>query len=158
VYLERRVVERQRKWQTVLTWPQAALDLIFYAGLARYGIRPWRLACLSLVLLIFGTVFFTKPSTVLPKNVKTAVVSPIVLPWPVAFAVSLHEFLPIDIPMGSQWVPAYESTGFVLKRPTPKQTMWLSPATFATVFLRLPGWVLVPLGVASLAGLLRRVP
>ena len=156
VYLERRGVERKQKRQRGEY--EAWLGDMIYALLANYGVRPYRLIFIPLVLLLLGTAFFSLPATVSPKekNVVCGSGDPMRLSAWQAFAVSLHQFLPVDVPMGSHCVP---SPGPVEVSIAP-QWKWhftMRPSTFATFFLRLPGWILVPLGIAALTGLLRRV-
>jgi uncharacterized protein YjbI with pentapeptide repeats len=144
VYLERRAAERQWKWRKrrPLAWLVDASYFVFL----RYGVRPWQLLILSAGLLFLGTLFFSQPHTVMAKKEKE--IAPAVLPRRDAFELSLHQFLPVEIPLGEQWGPDHEGIdskpGFLIR-----------PTTFATLFLRLPGWILVPLGIASFTRLLR---
>lgn len=170
VYLERRRVERKAKWQQH-QFGRWLTDAAFGVG-ARYGVRPLRLVTFSVALLALGAWFFSHPNTLLPSK-SDDVASGCRANADVyrAFAVSLHLFLPVEIPMGADCVPApapvmvelsahpttvsrLQRFGvyFVLRR----RDLSVSPATFASLVLRLPGWILVPLGVASLAGVLRR--
>ncbi|HEY6348947.1 MAG TPA: pentapeptide repeat-containing protein [Candidatus Angelobacter sp.] len=143
IYLECRRIERKQKRQkNFFRW---LADFLFYAALARYGVRPLRLIMLSLVLLMGGTLFFSQPHTV--KMKEAGAPAPSVLSRLDALEVSLHQFLPVDIPMGEQWVPSPETRAGRLR---------IKPSTFSTLFLKLPGWILVPLGIAALTGLLRR--
>jgi uncharacterized protein YjbI with pentapeptide repeats len=161
VYLERRRVERQRMFyeRRLLRW---AMDWL-YKLIARYGIRPYRLFGYALFFVLLGTALFLRPGALRPKDEKknftqTGTVSN--LPRSVkgnreastasatdssfdtfqrALGVSVHQFLPIDVPVGSDWVPA---------------PGW--PSGYATVFLRVTGAILVGLGLGSVTGLLRR--
>ena len=62
-----------------------------------------------------------------------------------AFWVSLNIFLPIEIPSGANW----KASSLIIPYFGIKFT------TFAT-FLNLAGWILVPVGVAGISGLLKR--
>ena len=143
IYLERRRIERkQKRHKNLLRW---LADLLFYAGLARYGVRPLRLIVLSVILLVAGTSYFSHPHAARAKEKDAP--PPYALSHLQAFQLSLHQFLPVEIPMGDQWVPAPEAS---------EDTLEIRPSTFATILLKLPGWILVPLGLAALTGLLRR--
>jgi hypothetical protein len=173
VYLEQRQVERRQRWQR-RQYGRWFTDLVF-GCVARYGVRPFRLAVFSILLVVIGARFFSKPGTLLPS--KDNEISRIDyrdgLPISGAFAVSLHQFLPVDVPMGAEWVPAalpvsvdFRMPGMIERGLRHLRLGWLArtlqysltPTTVASVVLRLPGWILVPLGVASLAGVLRRSP
>ena len=53
-------------------------------------------------------------------------------------SVTLHQFLPVDVPLGAKWVPTQQSE------------------IYATG-LKVAGVILVPLGIAIITGLLRRI-
>lgn len=144
VYLERRTAERKSKWgkRRYMAWFG---DFAYFVFL-HYGVRPWQLLVLAIILLVTGTLFFSQPHAVSAKEKKE--VAPNVLPARDAFELSFHQFLPVDIPLGDQWVPAREGIDS-------KPGILIRPSTFATFFLRLPGWILVPLGIASFTRLLR---
>ena len=144
VYLERRTAERKSKWRKhrYMAWFG---DFIYFVFL-HYGVRPWQLLVLAVILLIAGTLFFSQPHAASAKEKKE--VTKDVLLVRDAFELSFHQFLPVDIPLGDQWVPAHEGIDS-------KPGILIRPSTFATFFLRLPGWILVPLGIASFTRLLR---
>lgn len=178
VYLERRKRHRKKKWRDS-TWKMAWLaDVIFFWGLARYGIRPWRLLGMAIVLLTVGIFIFSQPGAVeLKKDAKPSAVQasrsgdppaeagnaarndseprPAQTSKPAtnelktavpevpfsrtqSFFFALHQFLPIDVPIGSEWVPS------------------LRTEYYASI-LKVAGAILVPLGIAILTGLLRRI-
>jgi hypothetical protein len=58
--------------------------------------------------------------------------------------VSVHQFLPVDIPSGTDW------------KPTGKRVMYVIPVHLFASILKIAGWIFVPLGVAAVTGLLRR--
>lgn len=170
VYLERRRVERRNRWQQG-QYGFWLTDLLFGA-VARYGVRPFRLIVFSLALLGVGTWFFSHPGTlVAPKDAQATIVPGRAPDKFELVAVSLHEFLPVDIPMGGQWVPApdpvaveFKWSPHIAENLASAHMVWVGrprliavrPATVASLLLRIPGWILVPLGVAALAGILRR--
>jgi hypothetical protein len=72
-----------------------------------------------------------------------------------AFALSLHEFLPLDVPFGSRWTPGNEPvrlTWRLGKRVLNVVTM--RPSTCATL-LKISGYILVPLQILIVNGLIR---
>jgi hypothetical protein len=145
VYLTRRDVERRQMSGLHLFW-----DLI-YCGLAKYGIPSKRLVGIALLLLMGGIFLFSRPSALQAKEEKKAPTSQGCTQQSVcdggstyeryerAFGVSVHQFLPIDVPVGSACVPALR---------------WPS---FYGSFLRVAGAILVGVGLGSVSGLLRRV-
>jgi hypothetical protein len=171
VYLERRRVERHMRW-TRGQYGRWATDALFGLG-ARYGVRPFRLVVFSIALIASGTWFFSQPGTLsTPNDIHVGGRECESEPSRSrGLAESLHEFIPVEIPMGSECVPATNPVVFEVKpvqvierllervhlqRLSRTTAFSISPATFASLGLRLPGWIFVPLGVASLTGLLRR--
>ena len=157
VYLERRRVEHKQKRQRgeIGSWLLDSLHALF----ANYGVRPYQLLYIPVLLIFLGIGIFSAPSAVLPKdaNEPNQTATPIVLlPWD-AFRVSLREFLPVELPMASQWIPSEDAVDVQVWLPWHTRTFKMRPSTFAAFFLRLAGWILVPLGIAALTGLLRRV-
>jgi hypothetical protein len=82
------------------------------------------------------------PSTERPRSV-----------WE-AFGVSLRLFLPIQVIIGSELVPSHKPID-VKVRLIKTLTFKIVLATFATFFLQIPGWIIVPLITLSMAGLLK---
>jgi hypothetical protein len=154
VHLARRRAERDqyRRNRNVQAW----LGNVLYGVLARYGIHPYRLLVASVILVVIGTVFYSFSDTVVPpeKGPLANRKPPTVLSPTEAFAVSLHSFLPINISSGSQWQPSPIPKIFPIGR-TGCQ-FEVRPATVCTWLLQIPGWILVPLGVAAITGSLRR--
>jgi uncharacterized protein YjbI with pentapeptide repeats len=133
-YLDRRNRERGRLWsqgeraRAVWSWLEKTLF--------RYGVRPYRLLILSLIVLVLGVLIFSRPGTVMYKHVQFQTAEPVQLSIWQSLFLSVSQFLPI--PLESLWQPA---------------------STFALVYSiihRVAGFILVPLGVAALAGLLHR--
>lgn len=178
VYLDQRQKERKNKWKARkwMSW----LGSVLYWRLARYGVRPMRLISFSLVALIAGTLFFSQMGAVVLKDERvfkqlniglfplrgTAVAKEEAEPharsiqlgaWD-AFAVSLHQFLPIEVPMGSKWIPSDTPIAMKIFKSNCSLPFTVRPTTFATFVLKLAGWILVPFGVAVLTGVLRAKP
>jgi len=146
VYLERMRVEgnQLKAGHDFLRW---LMDRIYRWG-ANYGVRPIRLAVFALLVIGFGVTVFQCPQAVHAKAGSSATDCAVTddrgLSAADATRFSLRMFLPVDIPLLSSC------------EPTEKRDLGLKYSDWATA-LRLAGWILVPIGVASLAGLLRRV-
>ncbi len=159
-------------------------DFIFLRGVTRYGVRPFRLLVISVGFIIAGTIIFSQPGAVVLKE-KAAVATeqtgaapltttpspdpvpnhnPPPVPNPAttankepddnpgccnrtqAIGVSFNQFIPIvEIASGSQWKPS-------------SKLLWGNHFSYAFYgsLHRLAGVILVPLGLASLTGLLHR--
>ena len=127
---------------------------------SNYGVAPRRLLEASALLLLFGMLIFSRPGAVLrgissdrPETQSTA--KAICLRHWDAVAVSLHQFLPIEVPFGSQWTPAGEPVTLrFLHRNRGVVLLRMRPSTCATL-LKISGYILVPLEIVVLNGLLR---
>ena len=133
--------------------PRIAFDLV-QRWLFRYGVRPIRLLVFSLVLLLLGTYVFSKPGAVTPKKAQTNTVErdydKYPLSTPEALEYSLRLFIPaLEIPSSKEILPS----GARIK--TAGKELPVTYETYA-IFHRVAGAVLVPLGLAALAGLLIR--
>jgi len=126
----------------------------------RYGVAPGRLVEFSVLLLFLGMLIFSRPGAVSSNGVKgdengvnTRSHATKLSHWN-ALAVSMHQFLPLDVPLGSQWTPGTEpiELGFRL-RSWEQRLFKITPSTCASL-LRICGWILVPLIVAVVTGLL----
>jgi hypothetical protein len=126
-----------------------------------YGVRLRRILVPTLIILLIGMFIFHLKGAVEPKQeTQTIVVSAPVRTDEIVpkigfldgFWISLRHFLPVEIPAGSRWKPTTNSLCTI-------QTRWgkvcMSFEAFAT-FLKLAGWILVPVGVAGLTGILKR--
>jgi hypothetical protein len=117
VYLRGRSAERKWKWKQK-RYIAYIVDVIYLLFL-RYGVRPVQLLCLTMLLLVMGTLFFSQPRAVVPKEktklsfaqMEKTEAPPTQLCPLDAFELSLHQFLPVEISMGEQWVPS--NTGIV---------------------------------------------
>jgi hypothetical protein len=126
-------------------WLKAFGELLYWAA-ANFGIRPYRLAVYTLILITVSTYLFMQPGAVAAKKDTSCVGHQ--LHAAEAFGVSVAYFLPVEVPTGSCWEATRE-------RAIPVGNHEISFLLWATV-LRLSGWIVVPLGVAALSGLLRR--
>jgi hypothetical protein len=115
----------------------------------RYGVRPFRLLVLSLLFLASGSWVFQQPGAVEPRerpSSGTTTLAAARLGLAEAAGMSLRLFVPVvEVPIGTRWVPANQRI----------QGLGLSSAWYAAIH-RLAGAALVPLGLASLGGLLIR--
>jgi uncharacterized protein YjbI with pentapeptide repeats len=93
----------------------------------------------------FLCIFHLEGAVKLDIQLPSMMSSQVTLPWWEAFWVSLNTFLPIEIPSGADWKPS----SLIIP------VFGIKFTTFATV-LNLAGWILVPVGVAGIAGLLKR--
>jgi hypothetical protein len=151
VYLERRRVERKNKFRlrAIHGWGADWL----YKVVANYGVRPFRLVGYSLAILWFGAVLFSKPGALEPKE-RSLSPGSVTLGPSDGRDVSLRYFLPIDSPLGSNWVPGPHAISIPIRGG--RGAARVRPDWYAT-FLRMAGTALVGLGLAAVTGLLRRI-
>jgi hypothetical protein len=129
--------------------------------LTNYGVAPARLLDLSAILLILGMLIFSLPGAVTAGKEKRQQAEPSAIGndnrlnhWD-AFALSFHEFLPLDVPFGSRWTPGNEPVR--LNLPLGKHVLnvvTMRPSTCATL-LKISGYILVPLQILIVNGLIR---
>ena len=113
--------------------------------LTGYGVRPLRLLRAIVPILVIGTVIFQLEGAVkLDMQPHYMISSQVTLSLWEAFWVSLNTFLPIEIPSGADWIPSSQIIPW----------LGLKFTTFATIS-SLFGWILVPVGVAAISGLLK---
>ncbi|HSU15353.1 pentapeptide repeat-containing protein [Longimicrobium sp.] len=147
VYAESRRHEtasyRRSSWlRFVLFW--------IYGVTAGYGVRRVRLAATMVILVALGAFIFQLPRSVAQKQVgRDAVIVEEGLDLPTAIGFSMHQFLPIEIASGSQWEPGDDQIEILGRR---------LPFTFKAYasLQKVLGFLLVPLGVAAVAGILYR--
>jgi uncharacterized protein YjbI with pentapeptide repeats len=140
VYLERCRVERQRKKGLARVWD------VFWWGLANYGVRPYRLIYFAGSLLLAGTLVFHRPGAVEQKapSVPAAPAPTEMSRCPKALTLgesvrlSLRCLLPVELPL--------------------LESCQVSAGGFSDLAaaLKILGWIIVPVGLAALAGVLRR--
>ncbi|HEV2728805.1 MAG TPA: pentapeptide repeat-containing protein, partial [Terriglobales bacterium] len=129
--------------------------------LTNYGVAPARLLNLTAILLIFGMLIFSLPGAVTGGEGKPQQAEPLAIGkdtrlshWD-AFALSFHEFLPLDVPFGSRWTPGNEPVRFTLRlRKRVLNVVTMRPSTCATL-LKIGGYILVPLQILIVNGLIR---
>jgi pentapeptide repeat protein len=123
----------------------------FQRKVFRYGVRPYRLLLISFGMLLLGMLVFVNAGSIVHKDVRERALhpEPHVTTWGEAFNMSLRQFIPVvEIPPGADWVPSDRLAPLLGKA-------HISFAGYATM-QRIFGFILIPLGVASLTGLLRR--
>ncbi len=152
VYLERQGRERRANWNehSYGEWVFSAL----YGSLGNYGVRPYRLLVFSAVLVWLGALVFQMPGAVVRKDqLGPQAQLPTRLSSFDALALSVCYFLPVEFPLEEQWIAA--TTSVTLKVPLIRQPIKLRPAAIANFVLRLSGWIVVPLSLAAVTGLLK---
>jgi uncharacterized protein YjbI with pentapeptide repeats len=137
VYAERRRVENGRGWRRF--W-----DRVYWL-LANYGIDWWHEFYGSLGVLLVGMLVFSRPGGVVSAAGEP--LSGTIISWPTAFFLAVHQFLPFPLPVEPRWKPS---------RQVLRWRRWplLTAATYAN-FLRIVGWILIPLAAAAMTGVLR---
>ncbi len=126
---------------------------------SNYGVAPGRLLEMSFLLIFVGMFIFSCPGAVSPVGAKDqAAAFPTKLGrlrhWDAA-AVSLHQFLPIEVPFGAQWTPASQIVTLRYRHHDRGRTLLrVRPSTYATI-LKVSGYILVPLEIVVLNGLLK---
>lgn len=157
VYFKRK---RRESARIKLRNPVAWLKDRFLWLITGYGVRLKYLSVTIALTLLVGTLIFHFEGAVEPRLDKQQSHAVCLqanlerktsLPYFEAFWISLNLFLPVKIPSGAYWKPS--SQVWVFK--TKCGTLGIKFTTFATV-LKLVGWILVPLGVAGLSGILKR--
>lgn len=134
-------------------------DGILWA-LVGYGVRPIRLMSWIVVALVLGTYVFQLEGAVRPveegqgRGLASCEQS-CQLTVSESFWESVDTFLPLPggLPAGRTWEPTANSVPIVSRKT--KYNFPVSYTSFASA-LRLAGWIIVPVGVASLAGVLSR--
>ncbi|MFL5386540.1 MAG: pentapeptide repeat-containing protein [Longimicrobiaceae bacterium] len=120
-----------------------------YGAFAGYGLRPELLVYASLAVLALGTFVFQRPGAVMPSDPPAGErAAPTTISAWEAAGVSLHQFLPVEVPSGGAWKPSDEPIT-IGSRPT------IAFRTYAT-FQTLWGFLLIPLFVGVVSGLLQR--
>jgi uncharacterized protein YjbI with pentapeptide repeats len=139
---------RRRLRERLTELPSVVADFLSWS-VYRYGVRPLRLLTLSVMIVMLGTLVFARPGAVEPKEKAGQIHAP--LSAERALGYSLRLFIPVvELPTGDDLRPSKRDCG----------TVCSLPLTFDgyAVLHRLAGAILVPLGVAALAGILVRKP
>jgi len=152
VYLENQHRKRRQCWteHKYGEWFFRSL----YGLLGNYGVRPYRLLGYSFVLVWLGALVFQIPGAVVHNSQREG-------PGKAgaritrfdAVALSICYFLPVEFPLEEEWVAA--TTPLSYRLPGMKKPVVLRPAAIANFVLRLSGWVVVPLALAAVTGLLK---
>lgn len=168
-----RVYIAQQDKERELKWVQKDYDGWFFKWLYRmflnYGVRPYRLIFFSAVLIGIGAIIFSQPGALEREKADENKDQPVAASRAVAaegadkftvskrdaLGVSLRYFFPINIIMGSRLVPSRNPVGFDFRIFRRTWCFKMRPTTYATFFLQLAGWILVPLSVAAVTGLLK---
>lgn len=150
VYFEGR---RERAKKKIQKWNIPALFKDWFLRLLTgYGVRLHRLIVAIALILLIGTFFFQNEGAVEQRQnnqlsqvaeAQSDTDGKLSLTWKEAFWISVNHFLPVKIPAGGEWMPS-------------SKIIWgISSKTFATL-LTLTGWILVPVGLAGISGILKR--
>jgi hypothetical protein len=128
-----------------------------YGAFVNYGVKPWRLAGLAVLFVLFGTWFFCHPGTVQLKDKDGRTQTPYPITWEEALNVGVAEFLPVPLPIKEHLVSSSQIVSIALPIPGngPAPVIRVRPSSVATI-LQLAGWILVPIGVAAMTGVLMR--
>ena len=138
--------ERLRVQSTKLSGWRKLQDWV-YRVFANYGIDLWHEFWAALIVLLFGAFVFSRPAAVVSSESSGKIEGTI--SWRNAFFLAVHQFFPLSLPVKPEWDPSRRA---LLKW---RRFTLLTAATYAN-FLHIFGWILVPLGVAAVAGVLRR--
>jgi hypothetical protein len=155
VYLDRRGTERKLKWHSSFgSWLLDRLNSL----MTNYGVTPFtRLGLIALAFVLVGMECFAAPGAVDGKDRRSGASFAVYRldRWE-AFLVSVHCFLPVDIPAGSTWTPVNVPISVLGVSKWRLRSPQIRPSSLASG-LRIIGWILVPVAVAALTGLLRYV-
>lgn len=130
-------------------------------SLTNYGVAPARLLNFSAILLLLGMLIFSRPGAVTRREEKPhgrkppAIGKDIKLNHWDAFALSFHEFLPLEVPFGSRWTAGDEPVQLSLHvRNRVLKLVMIRPSSCATL-LKISGYILVPLQILIVNGLIQ---
>ena len=151
VYLAGRRAEGRQKplVPRLLNW--------LYGALVNYGVRPWRLAGLAFLFVLFGWWFFSHHGTVELKDKDQRSRIPYPITWQESLNVGVAYFLPVSLPIKEQLIPGSQvvSIAFPIPGYSSAPMIHVRPSSVATM-LQLAGWILVPVGLAAMSGVLIR--
>jgi hypothetical protein len=145
VYLERRRVEHDSLSGTAWLFDQ------IYKLVGNFGNDLWNELRIALCILALGTIIFSRDGAVTLRESDT---EPFKLNLWSALWLSIHEFLPVALPMKPTCEPSRRR--IALPWPGRKPFELCTFSSYAN-FLGASGFVLVPLAVVALTGLLRHV-
>lgn len=152
VYLQGQIRERIRHWEEHRYGEWFFRGL--YGALGNYGVRPYRLLGFSAVLIWLGALVFQLPGAVRRRDLASGTAhSAARLSRFDAVALSICYFLPVEFPLEEEWIAA--TTPLTYRLPLTNKSVQLRPAAMANFVLRLSGWIVVPLALAAVTGLLK---
>jgi uncharacterized protein YjbI with pentapeptide repeats len=146
VYLAHKRAERRHRFKE-RAYAKWLINFLHWIT-ARYGVRPYQLVAVPVALLVLATWVFALPGAVRSKDAG-AVCSATSLTYRRAFGFGLGQLLPIELPAAANCRPTEQKISYA------GGDLWITVDGFATV-LRICGWILVPLAVGTVAGVLRR--
>ena len=158
VYYQARDQEGLQLWEKIFVDREfkhlpKAISNYFQKAVFRFGIRPYRLIAYCVLVLSLGFYVFGHEGAIMHKDKRDRAAqddAALMISSGEAFNVSLRQFIPIvEIPIAGDYVPSDRPA------PGPMGKVGLSFAGYATVH-RLFGFLLIPLGLASLTGLIQR--
>ena len=150
VYLQNQRREQRQCWQDHKYGEWFFRSL--YGLLGNYGVRPYRLLVFSVVLIWLGAMVFQIPGAVAHKDQSQARAGTRVTRFE-AVALSICYFLPVEFPLEEEWIAATKPLTF--SPPWLRKPIVVRPAAIANFVLRLSGWIVVPLALAAVTGLLK---
>lgn len=148
VYLERRRVERAS-----LSGGARILDWL-YKVVGNYGNDLWNELKLAVLLLVCGACIFSRSGAVQSRKTGFSEETKISV-WE-GLWLGVHQFLPIALPAKPTWEPSRHK---IFSIPWPYRSgivLPFSSASYANL-LRVSGFILVPLALVALTGVLRHV-
>ena len=116
--------------------------------------QAWRILVCIIVLQLFGTFVFLHEGAVQPKNTKRPPFEATNLPLGNSAYVTLDMILPISIQTRSGWEPSYK-LWWKFGEYQAQGTIGIRYVDIAA-FFNLCGWILVPVGIGGITGLLKR--
>ncbi len=127
----------------------------FFGILTGYGVQTWRILVCILVLQALGTFFvFQNEGAVQPKDTKRPPFEATSLPLGNSAYFTLDMILPISIQTRSGWEPSYKFW-WKFGEDQAQGTIGIRYVDIAA-FFNLCGWILVPVGIGGITGLLKR--
>ncbi len=143
VYYKRKRVESRQI--TLRRTPGSWVLDRFLGALTGYGVKLWRLSVVIPIIVLVGALIFQIDGAVEPNQGPNPTGASVpCLKYREAVWVSLGFFLPVETPSGSEWKPSSRSLWGIIRF-----------TSFATLW-KLLGWILVPVWVAGVSGLLKR--
>jgi uncharacterized protein YjbI with pentapeptide repeats len=155
VYMLWREAERKRLSESNQN-PSLIVSYLFWA-FANYGVRPYRLFWFGFFLIIGGMFYFQSPGAMEWKDEKTEI-REARKPngWRDALGLSLNMFLPTGIPWSEDIVPSQKVIAHLAATTNEYNVVVRTVPSVVATFIKILGWILVPLGIAAASGILRQ--